>query len=68
MHWFYVKLCTMSSLEKEQAEAELGQAQLKLKLGYTSIRIYFIKLMIAKCYQPFMVYFKLILSLDGWGR
>ena len=34
-----------------QAGAELGQANLKLKLGCASIRICFIKLMIAKCYQ-----------------
>ena len=37
---------------KKQAGAELGQAQLKLKLGCTSTMICFIKLMIAYCYQP----------------
>ena len=36
----------------KQAGVELSQAQIKLKLGCTSIRICFIQLMIAKCYQP----------------
>ena len=36
----------------EQAGADMGQAQIKLEVGFTSIRIYFIQLMIARCYQP----------------
>ena len=38
--------------KRKQAGADLGQAPLKLKLGCTSSRFCFIKLMIAKCYQP----------------
>ena len=40
------------NVKKKQARAELGQAQLKLKLGCTLIRVCFIKMRIAKCYQP----------------
>ena len=35
----------------KQAGAELGQAQLKLELGFTSTKIWGITLMIANCYQ-----------------
>ena len=40
-----------SWISNEQAEAELGQAQLKLEQGFTSTKIWGIALMIANFYQ-----------------
>ena len=37
--------------KNEQAGTELGQAQLQLELGFTSIKIWGIALLIANCYN-----------------
>ena len=71
---FNFKIYSMKRFDiKKQAGAELGQAQLKLELGFTSTKIWAIALMIANCYQLLHITELSLLSsththpLGGWG-